>query len=68
MDSNNFIFYIYYNEDTKSPIYEGDVQFKNLSPFDVVFDTNKEDTHHDWVLCRSFKIDITFFSFFSASS
>ncbi len=44
-----------YNEDTKSPIYEGDVQFKNLSPFDVVFDTNKEDTHHDWVLCRSFK-------------
>lgn len=44
-----------YNEETKTPIYEGDVQFTNLSPFDVVFDSTKETPTHDWVLCRSFK-------------
>lgn len=45
-----------YNEETETPIYEGDVQFSNLSPFDVVFDSTKEDSsQHDWVLCRSFK-------------
>jgi len=38
------------------PIYEGDVQFSNLSPLDVVFDGSKESTeNHDWVLCRTFK-------------
>lgn len=37
------------------PIYEGDAQFSNLSPFDVVFDSTKESQDHDWVLCRSFK-------------
>lgn len=37
------------------PIYEGDVEFKTLSPFDVVFDPTKENPDlHDWVLCRSF--------------
>lgn len=45
-----------YNEETDTPIYEGDVKFSNLSPFDVVFDSTKEDSsQHDWVLCRSFK-------------
>lgn len=44
-----------HNEETNTPIYEGDVQFSNLSPYDVVFDTTKEDQNHDWVLCRSFK-------------
>jgi len=44
------------NEDTGAPIYEGDVQFSNLSPYDVVFDTTKESSMgHDWVLTRSFK-------------
>lgn len=43
------------NEETNTPIYEGDVQFCNLSPFDVVFDTTREDQDHDWVLCRTFK-------------
>jgi hypothetical protein len=39
-----------------APVYEGDVQFTNLSPFDVVFDSTKESPmDHDWVLCRSFK-------------
>jgi len=36
------------------PIYEGDVVFSNPSPFDVVFDSTKEDSEkHDWVLIRS---------------
>lgn len=44
------------NEETGAPVYEGDVQFSNLSPYDVVFDTTKESNmNHDWVLCRSFK-------------
>lgn len=34
---------------------EGDIQFSNLSPFDVMFDTNREDSNHDWVVSRSFK-------------
>jgi hypothetical protein len=38
------------------PIFEGDVMFSNVSPFDVVFDSTKEDpSKHDWVLVRSFK-------------
>lgn len=38
------------------PMYEGDVDFQNLSPYDVVFDSTKETTYeHDWVICRSFK-------------
>lgn len=44
-----------FNEDTNSYVYEGDVQFMNLSPFDVVFDSTKESNEHDWVLCRCFK-------------
>lgn len=38
------------------PIYEGDVSFENLSPFDVVFDDNVETVSDNiWVLCRTFK-------------
>ena len=38
------------------PIYEGDVEFRNLSPFDVVFDNSKETSEeHDWTLVRTFK-------------
>jgi hypothetical protein len=45
-----------YNEQTKTYIYEGDVEFCNLSPYDVVFDTTKETSdQNDWVICRSFK-------------
>lgn len=37
------------------PIYEGDVEFKLLSPFDIVFDPTKQNyNENDWVLCRSF--------------
>lgn len=44
-----------FNEDTNVPIYEGDVEFCNLSPFDVVFDTTKESYNLDWVVCRTYK-------------
>lgn len=38
------------------PIYQGDVDFKNLSPFDVVFDSTKETyEENEWVVCRTFK-------------
>lgn len=44
------------NEETGTEIREGDVQFTNLSPYDVVFDTTKETTeNHEWVVCRSFR-------------
>ncbi len=38
-----------------APIYQGDVEFSNKSPFDVIFDTTKEDQKHDWYLVRSWK-------------
>lgn len=44
-----------YNEETQTPIYEGDVVFTNLSPYDVVFDSTKETTDLDWVITRSWK-------------
>lgn len=38
------------------PIYEGDVRFTNLSPYDVLFDTTKEDyDQNDWLVVRTFK-------------
>lgn len=37
------------------PIYEGDIEFTTLSPFDVIFDTSKETPKMDWQLCRTFK-------------
>lgn len=44
-----------FNEDLNVPIYTGDIDFMNLSSFDVMFDTNREDRKHDWVLTRSWK-------------
>lgn len=45
-----------FNEETNNYIYEGDVEFTNLSPYDVVFDTTKETPdNHEWVICRSAK-------------
>lgn len=44
-----------FNEDTQTEIREGDVEFSNLSPFDVVFDTTKESYNLDWVVCRTYK-------------
>ncbi len=42
-----------FNEETKTPIYEGDVKFTNLSVFDVVMDSNKQSQEHDWITCRT---------------
>lgn len=37
------------------PVYEGDVVFRNLSPFDAIFDTTKESYEdHEWVIARTF--------------
>ena len=45
-----------YIEETKTKIYEGDIVFSNLSPFDVVVDGSKEYSNdHDWILVRSWK-------------
>jgi len=45
-----------FNEETQTPIYEGDIEFTNLSMFNVVFDSTKEDpSQNEWVVCRSFK-------------
>jgi hypothetical protein len=45
-----------YNDETGSPIYEGDAEFSNLSPYDVIFDTSKETSdNHDWVITRTWK-------------
>jgi len=35
--------------------YEGEIEFSNLSPFDVVVDGTKETWNNDWMLCRSFQ-------------
>jgi hypothetical protein len=43
------------DEESGEKLYEGDIKFTNLSPFDVVFDVNKEDSNHDWLLVRTYK-------------
>jgi hypothetical protein len=43
------------DEESGEKVYEGDIKFTNLSPFDVVFDVNKEDNNHDWILVRTYK-------------
>lgn len=42
------------NPDTGAPIFEGDVEFDALSPFDVFLDSTKQNAKHDWVMCRKF--------------
>lgn len=41
--------------ETKETIYEGEIEFANLSPFDVVVDGTKESWNNDWILVRSYK-------------
>jgi hypothetical protein len=41
--------------ETQAPIYEGDIEFTVLSPFDVLVDSTKENQKHDWVNARTFK-------------
>lgn len=35
--------------------HEGELEFTNLSPFDVVVDGTKECWDNDWILCRTFQ-------------
>lgn len=35
--------------------YEGEIEFTNLSPFDVVIDGTRDTWNNDWVLCRTFQ-------------
>lgn len=41
--------------ETGAPIHTGDVEFRNLTPFNTMFDTSRTPEEHDWVLCRTFK-------------
>ena len=43
------------DEETGTYIYEGDIIARNLSLFDVSFDSTKEDNDHDWYLVRTWK-------------
>jgi hypothetical protein len=43
------------DEETGEKIHEGDLKFTNVSPFDVVFDVNREDNNHDWLLIRTYR-------------
>jgi hypothetical protein len=44
-----------FNEETMTEIREGDIKYTNLSPFDVVRDSNREDNDHDWLIVRTYK-------------
>lgn len=44
-----------YDEDSNETTYEGELEFGNLSPFDVIFDGTKDSWDHEWYLVRSFK-------------
>jgi hypothetical protein len=44
-----------YIEETDTKIYEGDIEFENFSPFDVILDGTKESNNHDWVVIRRWK-------------
>lgn len=43
-----------YNEDTNTEVRGGDVESTVLDPFNVIFDSSREDQKHTWVLCRTF--------------
>lgn len=56
MDWNSTTGEIYdYNDETGAPIYEGDVEFSNPTPMDVIFDSSKPSWNHDWVIVRGRK-------------
>ena len=44
-----------FNEDTQTPIYEGDVEFTVLNPLDIIEDNTKENGAKDWIASRSWK-------------
>lgn len=44
-----------FDPDTGEPNFEGEIEFSNLSPFDVVVDGTKESWDHDWIIVRTFQ-------------
>ena len=44
-----------YDEESGQFNYEGDVEFTNLTPLDVIFDGSKENWNNDWIMVRTFK-------------
>lgn len=44
-----------YDEESGQYTYEGEIEFTNLSQFDVVVDGTKESWNNDWVVTRTFK-------------
>jgi hypothetical protein len=43
------------DEETGEKFFEGDLEYTNLSPFDVFRDHSKEHNKHDWLIVRSYK-------------
>ncbi len=43
------------DEETGMVVREGDLAFSNLSPFDVIFDLNKSDNNHNWMITIDYK-------------
>lgn len=43
-----------FNEELGVEIREGDLEFTNVSTFDLVFDTSRKDRKRDWVIVRDF--------------
>lgn len=41
--------------DSGEKIHAGDVEFRNVSPMNVLFDVTRTPEEHDWVLVRTFK-------------
>lgn len=46
---------VMFDEITGQTHYKGDIEFDNLSPFDVVRDISREDDKNDWLLVRTYK-------------
>lgn len=44
-----------YDEETGQFNYEGEIEFSNFTPFDIVVDGSKESWNNDWVLVRTFQ-------------
>lgn len=44
-----------FDDETQQFNYQGDIEFSNLSPFDVVVDGTKESWDHNWIMCRTYK-------------
>jgi hypothetical protein len=44
-----------FNEETQTPIYEGDVEFTVHNPLDIIEDNTKENGAMDWITVRGWK-------------